>query len=114
MKKQYKGKYVTPIGCPEETLITSSLIEEAVNQPFHNFQGKLNAIKDLDIFIGKSVWLGKVRAREDDSHISYISKAEIEGERCYLIFVRHKGTPIKFHSISEADMEKYLEEKKDK
>lgn len=73
-----------------------------------NFQGKLKAFEELDKLINKSIWLGKVRPKEGDPRVSFIAQAEFEGNKCYLIFVKHKGTPPKFHSISDGDLERFL------
>ena len=114
LKEKYTGVFVALPGCDEKIQITSTSINEVVNQPYENFQGKMNAIKELDEFIKKSTWLGKVKPRAWDKHESFIARTEIEGEKCYIIFVRHEGTPLKFHSITEGDMEQFLYDKEEK
>ena len=114
LKKKYTGVFVELSGCREKIQITSTSIDEIVNQPFGNYQGKMNAIKELDKFIKKSTWLGKIKPRAWDKHESFIARTEIEGEKCYIIFVQHKGTPLKIYSITDADMEQFLYDKEEK
>lgn len=109
IKEKFKGTFAKPQNAPEEVLITAASIEEAVNQPFDNFEGKLKAFEELDKLINKSTWLGKLKPKEGDTRVSFIARTEIEGEKCYLIFVKHKGTPLKFHSISDGNLEKFLD-----
>lgn len=111
-KEKFAGKYVSVKNAPEPILITSSSIEEYINQPFEFMQEKNQKAINLESFISESRWLGRLRTRDKDlakGRISFASEVKINGHEYYLIFVQHRGTPIKFYSISDGDIPQHLE-----